>query len=554
MRSYSSPTIILLGLSLTLAHGAPDIAHAQWSAAGAESLNVRILGHYPIESSVGIWDCAVYMDGGHPYGLIGADSLYIIDLEDYANPRRASVIPPQTDPGLETSKYVDVVVRGQYAYAAVRTGPIVIVDLNDPDNASIVGQIPQHEFCACSHSEICGGGPFCVESGAGCDQPDSSKAEIEALFIDSRGYLYVTGLAAGQGMHVYDLAPDPTRPRWRCNIHNGPPSFYDREVHVYEDTLYVASSGGATLSHWEIFSGAPCPPFPQGDCGSSTVQLVASFTHSDPDLHAHSQWRLRDQNLLLTNDEEENGHVRIWDLSELPAVTQVGDIQFDQTCHSVHNVYSTEIPGFGEVVFAAWYNRGVDVFRVAPDPVDPFRYIGVQLGFYRNPMRWMDGPGAECCNPNLAGHAHCAGVPFLDATLPNGVFLAAEGTGGAEGGLLIGQFYGDAAEAPDLGSNDLAEHVGEIEVRGLPGGRETQIRWRPGRVLDETFLEIVSADGRIVARVSPIADEHRGGARTLSYRWTGEGESGARLPGGIYFIRPPGEARSSGVGKLVLLD
>jgi len=144
-------------------------------------------------------------------------------------------------------------------------------------------------------------------------------------------------------------------------------------------------------------------------------------------------------------------------------------------------------------------------------------------------------------------------VPFLDATLPDGVFLASESNGGAEGGLLIGQFYGDAADVAEPGSIDLEESEGRIETWGLPGSRDIGIRWWPGSA-QGAALEVFSSSGRRVAQVLPMERERAVEGRALSYRWDGTDFDGARLPAGMYFIRAPGNGSPPASGKLVLLD
>lgn len=563
-----SAVLALLMLSLLLPHPLPAESRGApptWDPTGAESLHVEILGHYPLANAWEIWDCAAYVDSaGHEYALVGGDSLYIFDLANPRTPLKLPSIPPQTDPADSNSKFVDVVVRGHYAYAAERMGPLLIVDLRDPGAAFVANKIPQHEFCACSQATLVGGRPRCIAS------VDTMKVEIETLLVDDRGFLYVAGLKHGEGMHVYDLAADPIDPPFRCNIHEGPASFYVREIHVYQDTVYMAASKG-TPSRWKILAGEPCPGQPEL-CGSSTMTVITHFTHSDTDLHAHSQWPLRDLPVLLTCDEREDGHVRAWDLSQLPATPQqVGSFWPDGTCHSVHNVYSRSIPELGEVVYAAWYNKGIQVFLVRANPSGGTMPMIDRLGFYEHPIRWRDQPGDICCDPAI--RAPCFGVPFMDVSLPSGVFIASEASGPGTGGLLVGRLTVDPShvgEPHPSAQNVRAE--GRLDVRMTPGTSEVLVLWWPGvrdrgsAKLLETQLDIFSAGGRAVANLAPVDEamsedlwwSARGDAledeRPVIYRWSGRDGSGRSLPSGVYFARPrgaSGDRRSS--GRIVLL-
>ncbi|MBD3335391.1 MAG: hypothetical protein GF355_07725, partial [Candidatus Eisenbacteria bacterium] len=148
---------LILNLALALL-SAPAAKALPWDASGADSLNVTILGHYPVESATGIWGCAAYADGeGGEFGILGADSLHIIDLSDPTQPRRTAVFPPASPP--DDNYYVHVDTWDHYAYAAGRYGPIRIVDLADPHNPVTVGLIPGGEFCACSCGHPCNNWP-----------------------------------------------------------------------------------------------------------------------------------------------------------------------------------------------------------------------------------------------------------------------------------------------------------------------------------------------------------------------------------------------------------
>ncbi len=497
---------------------------APWNPAGAESLFVTILGSYPVNSplGVGIWDCAAYVDqAGHEFAILGADSVYVIDLADPAHPRRASTIPRVLV--FDVNPYVDVAVRGVYCYAAGRHGPIKIIDLTDPYHAVVRGEIPRSEFCACSCNHPC---------------TNVDDAEIETLFIDERGILYVTGIACGGGIHMYDIATDPIHPRWLCHEHTRPipgASGYAHDVFVRGGIMYVSRSRfGETLPpRWDILDGDPLCPTDPGPCGDGLrPAMISSFHHNGPELHAHSAWPLDDPRYLTTCDEKEDGHVRIWNIANLQYPTQISEIWADATCHSIHNIYVN-----GRYGYCAWYNKGIQVY----DLTDP--YHPEPVGKYEHPTRWGSRPTDPCCDPTDGPTGSCHGICFMDPFFPSGIFIASE----INGGLLVGRFKQEASGGIGGGSAPV-----EDALRVLPslGGRGARIVWTRARAdRRASALELYGAGGQRILSLDPIGDGTRD---VIEFRWDGNDAAGRALPRGVYFVRPVAAGAAS--AKVVLLD
>ncbi|MDM7914072.1 MAG: FlgD immunoglobulin-like domain containing protein, partial [Candidatus Eisenbacteria bacterium] len=511
----ATPAVAVGTVATETAASRPATPPAPWDPTGADSLYVSILGSYPVVSATGIWSCCAYVaPGGHEYAILGADSLHVVDLADPTHPRRVRSIPPATDPA--THYYVHVDVYDHYVYAASRHGPIVIVDMANPQDPLVVGTIPQNEFCACS-------------CGHPCDDP--SQAEIETIFIDERGILYVTGIRCGEGIQMFDLEPDPAHPRWLCHEHTGPAgdSYYAHDVHARDGVLYVSRSR-AQPPRWDILDGDPLCPSSPGECGDGqTPALVASFRHEGPDLHAHSAWRLEDPSYLLTCDEKTNGHVRVWNIADLASPQQVAEIWPDQTCHSVHNVYVRD-----SIAYGAWYNKGIQVFDVS-DPAHPQR-----VGYYEHPARWSSRPGDACCDPTLGADAHCHGIPYIDPFFRSDIFIASE----IDFGLLVGRFHREPMDARAPAPPEESARRGELRLLTGPGTLPARIVWQAPEPEGETgagagartapALSIHNAAGRVVASVFPLASAS--GERAL-YEWDGTDPEGRRLPAGVYFVR-----------------
>lgn len=493
-----------------------------WNPAGAESLNVTILGQYPITSPSRIWDLAAYVaPDGHEYAVLGADSVYIIDIADPTRPARAATIPPALPP-YDEFYYVDVAIRGRFCYAAGRHGPIKIIDLYHPDAPVVRGEIPANQFCACSCGHPCN---------------DPTRAEIETLFIDERGYLFVTGIDCGEGEHIYNLAANPINPPWVCHEHTHPvpqSSFYVHDVHVRDGIMYVSRSRvwAVLPPRWDILDADPICPQNPGPCGDNqTPAMISTFYHDGDELHAHSAWLHDDPNFISTCDEKRHGHVRIWDLTDIEHPVQISSYQPEATCHSVHNVYIND--GYA---YAAWYNKGLQIYNVN-DPFHPYR-----VGYYEHPARWHDMPFDRCCDPTESDQARCYGIMFADPFLPSGNFIATE----MVHGLLVGRFDRDASEAGAAAGDARSREA--MRITPLDRGRRFRIVVDGPGALAGAPLDLLDAAGRRVARV----DAAGRGPGWCSYEWDGRDESGRDLPSGIYFARPPA-GRGIG-GRILLLD
>jgi hypothetical protein len=512
--------ILCLLFALVVAQSAVALP---WSASGAESLNVTILGSYPVRSATGIWCCAAFVTpDGHEYGILGADSLHVVDLANPRLPRKAAVIPPALPPQMNPY-YVHVSVWGQYAYAAGRNGPIKIIDLHNPALAHVVGEIPRNEFCACS-------------CGHPCDDPNGGV--IETLFIDERGILYVTGIECGTGMLMYDLSADPIHPRWLCHEHTIPgPGWegYVHDVNVLDGILYVSRSRGSFPDHpprWDILDGDPLCPVNPGECGDGVRPgFISTFHHSGIELHSHSAWRLTSSPVLLTTDEKINGHVRIWDVSNLTQPSQIAEIRPDGTCHSVHNIYGT-----GSLAYAAWYNKGIQVFDMT-NPNSPER-----VGYYEHPGRWHALPGDHCCDPTDGQGATCYGIPYIDPFFPSGIFVASE----VGSGLLIGHFNRTLAACSRPPARDSG---GKLTITTQTGSRSLRAMWIGGRERPPCDLQVFTVGGTSVATLPPSRSN---GGGSYEYRWQGTDYAGRTVASGLYFIRVA--CAPTATGRAVLLD
>ncbi|MEZ4651625.1 MAG: FlgD immunoglobulin-like domain containing protein [Candidatus Eisenbacteria bacterium] len=513
---------------------------APWDAWGADSLGITITGQYPVASPAGIFGVAAYHDeaSGEEVALLAADSLYVIDITDPAHPTRLTAYPTFGVSVPDGNAYLSVKTHGTFAYAAERHGPIGIIDLSLPLEPLRVGEIPESDFCACSQADLVDGRPVCKESAV---------PEVHRIFVDEQGILYVAGIRYGEGTHMYDVREaHASDPLWLCHEHTRPEGtvgFYDHDTYVSNGIIITSKSMGL---RWEILEGnvgeAPflCGASPSvcGDNGGHP-ELLTWFPQDAEQAegtHAHSAGLVPDTPYLVTADELEDGHIRIWDTTPVfqatpEPPTYIAEFKPDDTCHSVHDPYviASAVTG-GTECYVAWYNKGIQIFRLGPDGAP------TRVAYYEHPFRWheLDGP---CCDPTRAEGAYCYGVPFLDF-LPEGRFVASE----LHNGLLVGRAFVDPSGAGEGSTIDAAQ---QLRVIGLPGVRIQRIFWNHAPAGDETPpLEVLSPGGVLVASLTP----HAVRPGQVEYRWSGRDDDGAPLPSGVYFAHVRTEPQD-GLGR-----
>jgi hypothetical protein len=340
-----------------------------------------------------------------------------------------------------------------------------------------------------------------------------------------------------------------------CHEHTRPAgtnwSFYVHDVHAWNGTLFVSRSR-LPGSRWDVIDANPACPNVPGFCGNDHP-ILSWITHTGPELHAHSAWRLRSAPILLTADEEEGGHVRVWNVANLSQPTSIGEFQPDETCHSIHNIYSRGFGAQGDLCYAAWYNKGIQVFKLRDGDLRPYR-----VGYYEHPPRWRDQPGDDCCDPSdtQPGTGPCYGVPYLDLSLPSGHFIGTE----VDGGLLVGRFLLSPAAAEESRAAMDPREGPRLDVRGLPGDRTIRFVYRDatsgGVAGGPLRLEIFDAGGRIVrswrAESRPGDEAEVAREEAMEIVWDGRTDAGDPLPSGIYLARALRAGRIA-VAKVLLL-
>lgn len=240
----------------------------------------------------------------------------------------------------------------------------------------------------------------------------ASPSSLGVGDIKSDGrYIYVTNenWSAAAGMFIYDAGTDPMNPTYVGALqHPNVPGTHNCWIDPTSDTLYCIARGRVQV--FDV-SNKASPQFlatmgndlPSGTAHDVIVldgRAYCSFwtggiaiydvrIPSNPQLIVHTQyansfthnmWPSEDRKYLYTTDENWNAPVRIWDISRLPQMTQVGTYQAGPTGSMAHNVHV-----HGDMLFVAYYKEGLRVCSIR-DPIRP-----VEIAYYDTYLPTADG-------------------------------------------------------------------------------------------------------------------------------------------------------------------
>jgi choice-of-anchor B domain-containing protein len=321
--------------------------------AAAQGVNAALLSHVNAHRCSGPGCRNVYSEvwgytapDGTELAIIGAlDGTAFVDVTNPAQPVEVLFHPGISSPWREMSTW------DHYCYIVSEGGGgMDIVDLSNPHR------------------------PFFTATF------DSTFNTAHTIGIHE-GYAYVNGTKQGgfaSGMRILDLS-NPTRPRdvgayTRRYVHD----MYERDNRAY---LANIQDGGFTIL----------------DVSDKAHPFELSFT---PYLGAstHNCWLTNDSRHLLTTDEVDGGHLRIWDLTNLARPLQESEWTAS-VFGIIHNVYVK-----GDSAYVSYYTEGLQVLDIS-NPVEPRRvasydtWPGASGGFNGN---WGVYPFAKSGNVYLS--------------------------------------------------------------------------------------------------------------------------------------------------------
>lgn len=376
----------------------------------AQGENVTLLSNFnPTTYYSGVWGYT--SPGGVELAIIGGESgTYFVNVTDPANPVQVAFI---TGPG---SGWREIRCWGTYAYVSNETGSgLAIVNLTNPLAPTFVKNYSA--FFSTCHS----------------------------LHMDTQtGLLYCNGTS--NGLIVLDVDANPETPP---NVGN----FQDYYVH----DMYSRDGIG--------YIGA----IADGALGIANVSNPANITSISLTSYSggatHNTWLTDDSQFLLTTDETNGGHLKIWDVLNPAAPVQVSESIFTRETAIIHNVYVV-----GNVAFASYYTAGLQVFDVS----NP--YFPLQVGHYdTSPGAGGGYAGAWGCYPYAQnGNVYISdmqtGLYVLDFS-PNYGYLAGTVTDASTGLPLAGVVVADVTESKSATTNAAGYYI----LATAPGAQDLEV-------------------------------------------------------------------------------
>jgi hypothetical protein len=179
-------------------------------------------------------------------------------------------------------------------------------------------------------------------------------------------------------------------------------------------------------------------------------------------------------------------------------------------------------------VVQTWAGDLVHVWNVALQAGKRYLvHFARTIGTANTNLALFDNPGGAYWKPRDAATRQAAGDFLFDAPRTDWYGIVVANDNGQDG------FYEVSVSLPLVGVGDEpAVATGLERVLPNPSAGASRIQYalaRPGSV----SFDVVNAAGRRVARIA----EGARAAGHWSVDWNGAGESGARLPAGVYFVR-----------------
>lgn len=278
-----------------------------------EGKGVTLLGHIDFREIADLPNSDVSVSNGYAYvGTYSVPSqVYVVDVRDPAKLNVVAIYEPSV-----RARVLDVHAQGPLLFVALGQTAVDIVDISDPANPALVAQYTQ-------------GIPFGVHNISASDT-----------------HMFLTNNGNGR-FHIVDVS-DPAAPFEAATFQV---SGSNHDAKVVGTTAYLANLPGG----FQILDITD----------PSNPQVLA--TRSYPQAFTHDAWPSPDGQYLSTTDETcGRGHLRIWDISDLGDIRQIGEYTAPGSAETtVHKAV-----WHGNFVFMGYYHRGLRVVD-ATDPSQP---------------------------------------------------------------------------------------------------------------------------------------------------------------------------------------
>ena len=286
---------------------------------------------FPGNKGTDVWG---FSQNGKEYAVFGNISpeykeFYIIEISDSGYPELISRTPYAAFDIKLWQNYL-YVVDGTHDGSSENSG--MIYDVQNPENPEPVGEFPS------SHN----------------------------IFIDERGYLYLTGRHLNEnneekefGITIYDLNNDPTNPQmvWSSDESES------HDIAVIGERMFDF--------HGEMGTFIYDVSNPSSPALLGSVKAGVGYDHNG--------WTTKDGNYLYITNELARSQfnittlggpdIAIWDISDVSSPEKIGEIHDDSS--RVHNLYIVD-----NLAYVSYYSAGLKIFDVsAPEnPVLMYEY------------------------------------------------------------------------------------------------------------------------------------------------------------------------------------
>lgn len=318
--------------------------------------------------------------------------------------------------------------------------------------------------------------------------PYTRAHEIKA--DPATGRLYVAGTHNGtplSGLQIFDLTQNPTQPTfigvWPESVFTT--SNYVHDLSIQGDLAYCASIYMGIV--YVVDVSDPAHP-----------KTITSWTY--PNAFTHNTWPTADGSFLVTTDENTGGHLRSWDLRQLPAVSLAGEWA-SPTGAMVHNAYVR-----GPLCYMSHYQDGLRIVDIS----DPFNL---------QPVGWFD------THPLDGGGSRGAWGCYCFAADPTIVYISDRDTG----------TYILRYSPPPVAVLDPQAAAPAAVLYGStpnPMAGASQVRFRLPAA-GQAALRVYDPAGRLVS----VLTQGLLPAGEQAVSWNGRTDSGARLAQGVYYLR-----------------
>jgi choice-of-anchor B domain-containing protein len=184
------------------------------------------------------------------------------------------------------------------------------------------------------------------------------------MTIDTvKGFAYLEGSGFGDEVHILDLA-DPESPRYVRSFGTAPSGIHD--VYAHNDRVYVAEGFSSSWSIWDLTDKL------------NPVMLVRVTVPTGG--YLHNIWPTPDGRYCATTEETAHKTVKIWNISNLKSIRQVGE--YLAPSGLAHNAHIQD-----SILFISHYQSGVAAVSLAdPEHATPLALFdtysqGEQAGF-----------------------------------------------------------------------------------------------------------------------------------------------------------------------------